>query len=170
MTLRVLRDESGPTGHERVSRRRARADHPAATRRHHTSREGRPLSTPSIDSIRDDPEHAAYLIRRANNATYEAQRKLEDFENIFAAFDYLRSAGNAPAEFSPQWRARAEKAEAALAAVRDAWWSGVVQGDNEYQYTDPDKTMDAIWIALGDYGTPDQQSRTTEGGASCAER
>jgi CelD/BcsL family acetyltransferase involved in cellulose biosynthesis len=48
-----------------------------------------------------------------------AVRLVEQFENVFAAFDALRRNGYTSPEYSPQWRARAEKAEAerdALAA------------------------------------------------------
>lgn len=70
--------------------------------------------------VLEDPEGAVRAIRRANLRREDAERRVEQFENIFAAFDTLRRNGYAPAEYSPQWRARAETAEHRLAEISNA--------------------------------------------------
>lgn len=69
------------------------------------------------NDVLTDPEGAVLAIRRANLGREDAERTVEQFENVFAAFDALRRNGYAPAEYSPQWRARAEKAEAILSGL-----------------------------------------------------
>ncbi|WP_295821612.1 hypothetical protein [uncultured Microbacterium sp.] len=64
-----------------------------------------------------DPEGAVLAVRRAQIAQWHAESRAEQFELILSAFDALRRGDWAPSEYSPQWRSRAEAAEAKLAAL-----------------------------------------------------
>lgn len=63
------------------------------------------------NDVREDPEGAVLALRRADLKLYDAQRSVDAFENVFAAFDELRRTGYVPSGYSPQWRARAENSE-----------------------------------------------------------
>lgn len=71
------------------------------------------------EDVLEDPEGAALALRRARNDTYAAEQKNEAFELVFSAFDELRRTGYVPAGYSPQWRERAQAAEADASYLRE---------------------------------------------------
>lgn len=72
------------------------------------------------NDVLQDPEGAVLAIRRARREMEAAEQRVEQFELVFSAFDQLRRNNFAAPEYSPQWKARAERAEANLSAIFNA--------------------------------------------------